>query len=123
MHDNLSQILVGTKLIVTKLINDRSGYAELLAICQENLQHAIDENRKIAHRLVTPDIERNSFYEELETLCDTMLTMAGINVQIDHLHCNEELLSDAQKPCTVLHRNNAPILSSTPVPGMFSSFS
>jgi PAS domain S-box-containing protein len=57
LHDNVNQILVGTKLLLSTVKDDFERSKVMIASCMKNLQDAIDENRKIAHALVTPDLD------------------------------------------------------------------
>jgi PAS domain S-box-containing protein len=97
LHDNVNQILVGTKLMLSMAKNKPGEGAELIASSITNLQDAIQENRKIAHELVTPDFKTISLVEQLHNLTDIMLKTAGIDVFIDTSHLAEKMLDDQQK--------------------------
>lgn len=97
LHDNVNQILVGTKLFLST-VNDESKKNQALIIsCMENIQNAIDENRKIAHALVTPDFETKILTEQIAELSEDMLKVAGMDVTIDDTHFDENLLEEQQK--------------------------
>ena len=97
LHDNVNQILVGTKLLLSIAKNKPAEYLETIIASIDNLQSAIDENRKIAHELVTPDLLTKKFNEQIENLSDAMLKTSGINVELNTNDLKEELLSDKQK--------------------------
>ncbi len=63
----------------------------------DNLQTAIEENRKIAHELVAPDFEINDFADQIINLTDTMLKISGIDVLVDAAHLYEDFLDNHQK--------------------------
>ncbi len=109
LHDNVNQILMGTKLLLSVVRNDPEENHSLITSCMENLQNAIDENRKLAHTLVVPDFQSISLIDQLTNLADTMLRPAGIFVHIDTTDLDELLLDDhyklpiyriAQEQCT-----------------------
>jgi signal transduction histidine kinase len=70
---------------------------ELITSCQNNIESAIQENRKIAQGLVMPDFEAIPLLDQLHNLMDNMLTKSGVYVIIDTKHIQEEWLEDEQK--------------------------
>ena len=97
LHDNVNQIIVGTKLLLSTVRNTSDNDKDLVASCIENLQHAIDENRKIAHALVTPDLETDTLIDQISRLSHSMLETAGLKVHIDKSSYNENLLDKERK--------------------------
>ena len=63
----------------------------------DNLSLAINENRKIAHELISPNLKKETLLYQLTGLCDSMLRPAGIESFIQHEHFGEDQLSDQQK--------------------------
>ncbi|HEX2630684.1 MAG TPA: PAS domain-containing protein [Chitinophagaceae bacterium] len=109
LHDNVNQILVGTKLIMTMIKTDPEKNAHLAGLCLENIQHAIDENRKIAHELVSPNLHDQTLIQQLQNLSIDMLAPAGIKVSLlDEEFVEKRLNKDhklavyriAQEQCT-----------------------
>lgn len=92
LHDNVNQILLGTKLLLSVVNNDPSENLHLLESCINNLQSAIDENRKIAHILVIPDFASISLLDQMMSLTESMLRVSGMNVTVDSLGLHEKLL-------------------------------
>lgn len=92
LHDNVNQILLGTKLLLAVVRNDPGENLHLLESCIQNLQNAIDENRKIAHILVVPDFDNITLIDQMNSLTDSMLKVSGLNVNIDSLGVQEKLL-------------------------------
>ena len=70
---------------------------ELLPTCIENISLAIQENRKIAHELVTPNLTAENLQQQITRLSQTMLKNAGIKTYINHESLQENLLSDEMK--------------------------
>jgi PAS domain S-box-containing protein len=97
LHDNVNQILVGTKLIMSMLRNEPQKNAHLVITCMENIQRAIDENRKIAHELASPDLYTLTLIQQLSSLCKEMLQPTGINCTVSHENFDESKLNDGQK--------------------------
>jgi len=97
LHDNVNQILVGTKLLLStvKQVPDREK--ELIASCIDNLQEAIDENRRLAHALATPDLETGTLVEQIRRLCNSMLEIGGITVQLDTSQYKDAMLNQKMK--------------------------
>lgn len=97
LHDNVNQILVGIKLILSRIRNNEELVHEIVATSQSYLQIAIDENRKLAHTLVTPDLDTEPFIQQIRRLCKSMLEITGITVTLDISDYNDHLLADKMK--------------------------
>lgn len=97
LHDNVNQILVGIKLILSRIKNNEELVHEIVATSQSYLQIAIDENRKLAHTLVTPDLYAEPFIQQVRRLCKSMLEITGIAVTMDTSDYNDHLLPDKMK--------------------------
>jgi two-component system sensor histidine kinase UhpB len=97
LRDNVNQILASTKLFLSMVKCDPAKDESIINSCIENLQKAIDENRKIAHELIAPDFQTLNFSEQISALTVYMLGASGIAVQIDSCGLREELLDDQQK--------------------------
>lgn len=97
MHDNVNQILVATKLFLSMVKDDPVKNQTIISSCMENLQNAIEENRKIAHVLVAPDFQETVLSDQISILTANMLKMAGIETYVDSTNLREELLNDQHK--------------------------
>jgi signal transduction histidine kinase len=97
LHDNVNQILVGTKLLLSMVKNDSKKGREIIETSIKNLQDAIDENRKISHVMVAPDLETNTLVEQFDNLIGTMLETAGMKVQLNLSDFNEDILDGQRK--------------------------
>jgi PAS domain S-box-containing protein len=100
LHDNVNQILVGTNLMLTMARDHPEKAQDVIASCMGNIKKAIEENRKIAHELVTPDLVHEDLLQQLDRLARSMLQAAGIMTSIHSHELNEELLSEEQKLTT-----------------------
>ncbi len=97
LHDNVNQILVGTKLLLSTVKNFSDKNIDVLAACMKNLQDAIDENRKIAHALVTPDLDLDTLPEQIKRLTTSMFKTTGVESKIDAANYQESVLNKERK--------------------------
>lgn len=88
LHDNVNQILAGTRVLLATL-RHLPG-AELVEECISNLGSAIQENRKIAHELVTPDMKTEDLVSQLTKLCEQMLNPSGVVTHIESQYYDPE---------------------------------
>ena len=72
LHDNVNQILASTTMALSMVMNGQGQSAALSKLCDELISYAIEENRKIAHTLVTPRFETESLMEQLKMLWQSM---------------------------------------------------
>jgi PAS domain S-box-containing protein len=91
LHDNVNQILTGTKIMLSLANTNPEKSGEVVPVCIENIELAIAENRKIAHELVTPNLKKNDLLQQIERLTRSMLQMAGYETTIH----SENYLPDA----------------------------
>lgn len=98
LHDNVNQLLVATNLMLA-VIKDHSQEtdAAVLSRCINNLEKAIEENRKISHELVTPDLKEETLVEQLRILLQTMLAPVNIEMTINASHFDEHVLDQSKK--------------------------
>lgn len=97
LHDNVNQILVGAKLLLSMVKNDPVKNRDLVQTCIAHIQNAIEENRKIAHELSTPDFGEQSLVQLIQQLATTMLVNAGLQASVMHHSFDETKLSHALK--------------------------
>lgn len=97
LHDNVNQILVGSKLLLSIVRPSNEKDKEIISDCIENLQKAIDENRRISHALATPNIHSEGLSVQLDHLFHDMLGTAGIRVKTDFEQFDEQRLDNQQK--------------------------
>lgn len=97
LHDNVNQILVGTKLILSVVAEDPEKYKDVLNNSIQNIQRAIEENRKLSHSLATPDMKLMSLPKQLSSLAHGMFYQQPIKVTFSRKGFNEELMDDKRK--------------------------
>ena len=97
LHDNVNQILVGTKLFLSMIKEDPVKNRDIINSCMNSIQQAIAENRKIAHALVAPDFETKILAEQIADLSENMLKTSGVDSNIDTTQLRENLLEEDQK--------------------------
>ncbi len=97
LHDNVNQILVGTKLFLTMLKQDPLKNKALILSSIDSIQQAITENRKIAHALVAPDFETKSLVDQIVDLFEGVLKTSGTKIDMDTNDFRESLLHEDQK--------------------------
>lgn len=97
LHDNVNQILVGTKLFLSMLKQDPVKNKTLIQLSMESIQQAIAENRKIAHALVAPDFETKILADQIADLFEGVLKTSGVETNIDMKDLRENLLEEDQK--------------------------
>ena len=97
LHDNVNQLLASTNLFLSLIRENPGRAAELVPFCIDTIKKAIQENRKIAHELVTPDLNSETLMKQVKYLCDSMFHPAGIGTSIDNESFDEALLNKDQK--------------------------
>jgi PAS domain S-box-containing protein len=97
LHDNVNQILAATNLFLSIAKKHPEKSLEHIESSMNNIQYAIEQNRRITHELVAPDFEEIRLTEMINSLTNNMLKKTGIDVHIDISVLNEGLLSDEQK--------------------------
>ena len=100
LHDNVNQILVATKLMLALIRDNPDNSMQMMPICINNLEKAIDENRKLAHELVTPDMNKQKLADQLNLLIKPMFEGNRIEANMDTSEFSEELL-DAPRKLTI----------------------
>ncbi len=97
LHDNVNQILVGTKLILAVVAEDPVKYQEVLENSIQNIQRAIEENRKLSHSLATPDMKLMSLPRQLASLAHGMFYQQPVKVAFSSQGYSDEQVDDKRK--------------------------
>lgn len=97
LHDNVNQILVGTNVLLSVIRDYPDRARELISTCMDNLRSAIEENRKIAHELVSPDLTTETLLRQIHRLCQKMLHPAGLKTSIRDKDYDEDKLDTEKK--------------------------
>ncbi|MBI5372953.1 MAG: PAS domain S-box protein [Sphingobacteriales bacterium] len=97
LHDNVNQILVSTKMILSVVAEDPEKHKDFLGSSINNIQQAIEENRKLSHSLATPDLKLMSLPRQIASLAHEMFHQQHINVSFSRKGFREDLLDDKKK--------------------------
>ena len=97
LHDNVNQMIVATKLMLTQIMEDTNAYAQMIPKCLDSLERVMHENRRLAHELVKPDLKNESLVQQLNLLTERMLQANGIETMIDVTGFREHLLDEPRK--------------------------
>lgn len=97
LHDNVNQILVGTKLLLSVVAEDPVRHREVLDNSILNIEHAIQENRKLSHSLATPDLKLLSLPKQLHGLAREMFYQQPVKVKFSSKGFRDELLDEKRK--------------------------
>jgi signal transduction histidine kinase len=97
LHDNVNQILVGTNLLLSMIRTEPARAVDYIDECIENVELAIAESRRIAHRLVAPDPDAETLIQQIERLSNNMLQKAGLKTIVLAGRFSEDLLTKDQK--------------------------
>lgn len=98
LHDNVNQLLVASKLMLALMRDDPERINKtMFSKCINNLEKAIEENRRISHELVTPDLKEQTLVEQLQSLMQIMLVSNNIETSIDRSSFQETTLDDPKK--------------------------
>lgn len=98
LHDNVNQLLVASKLMLTLMRDEPQRInQETLSKCINSIGKAIEENRRISHELVAPNLREQTLTEQLQLLVSSMLTSCNIKSSIEAAEFNERILDDPKK--------------------------
>jgi PAS domain S-box-containing protein len=98
LHDNVNQLLAATKLMLDWAKEQPCDMKdELLSKCITNIEASIEENRRISHELVTPDMKEENLVKQLKQLLQTMLSPKAIEFELDVAAFDEQVIDDARK--------------------------
>ncbi len=97
LHDNINQILAGINMLMGIVVKRPERINELLPLCIDHINLAINENRKMAHELVAPGANAENLIEQVKNVAKNMLQKAGIAVKVNYKNFDESLLSNEQK--------------------------
>ncbi len=97
LHDNVNQLLVATKLLVSLMLQKGNAKEELLRLCNKNILGAIEENRRIAKHLSAPDFDFEMLPDRIENLLTSMLAITGVKTKLDTFLYKDALINSQQK--------------------------
>lgn len=97
LHDNINQLLAGTKLLLQTIKANPEKHTKYINMCIDAVNQAMSENRRIAHEMVTPFLNQETFVELIYKIANNMLAIVGIEVDIELNNFDETLLNEKQK--------------------------
>jgi signal transduction histidine kinase len=97
LHDNINQLLAGTKLILHMIQCNPEKHTKYIAMCVDTINQVMNENRRIAHEMVTPSLSQDTLVELIYKIANNMLAFVGIDVEVELNHYNEDNLNEKQK--------------------------
>ena len=97
LHDNVNQILVSTSMFLSIMKKKPEKDDGLIEECINNIKQAINENRKIAHVLVAPDLEYKHLTDLILLLSENMLRSNGIKTNTRFISFNYKQISKEKK--------------------------
>lgn len=97
LHDNINQLLAGTKLLLQTIKANPEKHTKYINMCIDAVNQAMNENRRIAHEMVTPFLNQETFVELIYKIGNNMLAIVGIEVDIELNNFDETLLNEKQK--------------------------
>lgn len=98
LHDNVNQLLVASKLMLSLMRDEPQRVnSAILSKCIDNLEKAIEENRRISHELVTPNLKDQTLMKQMESLVQEMLQPNNIETLVDAASFDESVLDELKK--------------------------
>ncbi|MBS1597200.1 MAG: PAS domain S-box protein [Bacteroidetes bacterium] len=97
LHDNVNQILSTGKLYLELAKANESEKSDLLEVCVENINTAINEIRKISRALIPSSIEDLGLTESINDLVEQINSTKSMNVEFYTVCWSDEQLNSAQK--------------------------
>nr|WP_294903202.1 PAS domain S-box protein [uncultured Lacibacter sp.] len=97
LHDNINQLLAGTKLLLQMIHNNPEKHTQYMPMCVDAIDQVMNENRRLAHEMVTPHLSQDTLVELIYKITDSMLTIAGIDLEMELKAFTEDHLTEKQK--------------------------
>ena len=97
LHDNINQLLAGTKLLLQMIQSNPDKNTKYLAMCVDTINQVMNENRRIAHEMVTPYLNQEPLVDLIYKIANSMLAFVGIDVEILLNNFEEHNLDEKQK--------------------------
>jgi PAS domain S-box-containing protein len=97
LHDNINQLLAGTKLMLEMIRSNPEKHSQFIPMCVEAIDQVMNENRRLAHEMVTPSLQHETLIDLIHKISYNMLGIAGIAVSVEHSAFVEERLTEKQK--------------------------
>lgn len=97
LHDNINQILASAKMYFEASAIEKEAFEDLVHKGISRLSMAIDEIRKLSHRLVAPSLENISLVEAIRQFIDNNREVAPVKISFEATNFSEERLNGDAK--------------------------
>jgi PAS domain S-box-containing protein len=97
LHDNVNQILVGANMMLAMAKRRPEKAGDMIEVAMKSIYNSINENRRIAHLFVTPDLGNHSLLERLRMLVSNMFETIDIPVKINVENFDEKMMDEERK--------------------------
>ena len=97
LHDNVNQILSTGKLYAELAKTNDEERLSLLESCSQNINHAINEIRKLTRALVPASIEDLGLLDSINDLVENIKATKKMNVEFYSIDWSDENIEKAQK--------------------------
>lgn len=97
LHDNINQILAASKLYLDKALSYELTDADLLQRSKDNIVKAIEEIRRLSHRLVVPPLADITLIQIVNDLIDEIHETTSIHVHLTTRNFTEEMIDKDTK--------------------------
>jgi signal transduction histidine kinase len=97
LHDNINQILAGSRLYLDVALTQPEKRIELIHLGMKNISIAIEEIRKLSKALIVPAFIKTGLKQSVEDLVENILVAKKINITVDTEELDETNLSEGLK--------------------------
>jgi two-component system, NarL family, sensor histidine kinase UhpB len=97
LHDNINQILAGSRLYLDVALTQPDKRIELINLGMKNISMAIEEIRKLSKALIIPAFIKTGLKQSVEELVEHILLAKKINISVDTEELDETNLSEGLK--------------------------
>ena len=94
LHDNVNQILGGTKLYIDMARKDEKNRDKFLSSSSEYIHTAIEEIRKLSKSLITPMIKEMGLLDAIQNLINDLKAVQPIEINLVKKNFSEESLNE-----------------------------
>jgi signal transduction histidine kinase len=93
LHDNINQVLASAKMYI-ETANEESNGNVLLEKGLKHLIQAIEEIRRLSHRLVTPELQRISLLQAISNLAENSMETGKLKLQYEAGRFREDIVDN-----------------------------
>lgn len=97
LHDNVSQLLVTSKLLLSVVQADPKQGSDLLPKITDLISKSINEIRELSHEIISPALKDYKLSEEISNMTEMMRVASGIDISFIHDNIDDIELSNFDK--------------------------